>query len=142
MKITYEIETTPQDTSGYNVPAYAEGRLEVRQAKTQILSVEGVLLVEFAIVLEQWRRQVAGGRMESLHYASMDFEEEPVFALIYDRSTGKFTPSSVFAAAEGSSISPSAATEAAASYIERLDRDLATRRISLGQVIDDALSSA
>lgn len=77
------------------MPAYTEGRLEAWQNTTLFLGAEGVLLVEFAIVLEKWRLSISQGKTTDLYYASMDFEEEPIFGLDFDSSTKLFTPISV-----------------------------------------------
>lgn len=141
MNFVYKIETLPSDTGGYNILAYTEGTLEVWQGDTLFLRADGILLVEFAVFLEIWRRQLDQGEMVDLYYASMDFEEEPIFALVYDSATDKFTPASVWSEAEGIPVSASTARKAVASYIESLDRILAVKGVNLRSVINNAIKA-
>ena len=77
MEYKFKIATVPEKKSGCHLPAYTEGPLEVWLDGQQFVRVDEALLVEFAVVLSKWLRT----QPSSLYYASMDFEEEPIFAL-------------------------------------------------------------
>ncbi|KIG12452.1 Type II restriction enzyme, methylase subunit YeeA [Enhygromyxa salina] len=138
MKFDYKIEMVPEDVcGGYNVPAYTEGALEVWQEDVLFLRAEGIPLVEFAIVLARWLHKLV--ETETLYYASMDFEEEPIFALSWDARLQGFMPSSVWSMSKGVPVPLEVARGSAASYIENLCRDLAPHGICLTKVIADAI---
>ncbi|MBA2662073.1 MAG: hypothetical protein H0U74_07230 [Bradymonadaceae bacterium] len=84
------------------------------------LNMEGILLVEFAIELAKWLRQVREGRFRNFYYASMDFEIEPIFALFFNDSWDGFVPASVWSDKQPSVISPDTAICAAEKYIREL----------------------
>lgn len=136
MRLSYTIEIIPTNKTGYWPWAHTEGPLEVWQGENLFLRAEGVLLIEFAVELEYWRRKLARGEVEDLYYASMDFEEEPIFALYYDPASGDFTPGAVWAEGEGVPVCPGVAEAAFASYIERLGCDLAREGIVLAKELE------
>ena len=139
MKLDYKIESVPDAKDGYNVPAYTEGTLTVFVGDKLFFEARGVLLVEFAIVLHRWLDQVEHDGVVDLHYASMDFEEEPIFALVLDGNGDCFRPVAVWATGTPVPISVGDAKSAAASYISRLSSELAEKcSIDLLKVITDA----
>lgn len=139
MRFAYTIEITPSDTSGYHPLAFTEGTVEVWQGNRLFLRAEGILLVELAIDLERWRRRLEEGVMENLYYVSMDFEEEPIFALFLDSASGEFTPRAVWSECDGAPVSPSEANVAILAYIESLRSDLAAKGIDLEMEIENAI---
>lgn len=140
IRFDYNIETFPEETNGYHVPAYTEGTLDVWLNDSRFLHAEGILLVEFAIFLEKWLRKIRAGETSNLHYASMDFEEEPIFALDYDADAQAFFPSAVWATGSPQAIPTKHARRAAEDYIVRLGQELAAEHgVNLGDVLDDSI---
>ena len=84
----------------------------------QFVRVDEALLVEFAVVLSKRLR----AQPNSLYYASMDFEEEPIFALSLQGDA--FEPSSVWASGAPVVVSTQDAIAAAQHYIDRLSAEL------------------
>lgn len=141
MKFAYTIEITATDPPPYAATAYTEGRLEVWQGGGLLLNVTGILLVEFAIELEEWCRKIRRKQMSSLHYASMDFEEEPIFALDFDPVSGCFKPGSVWQIAEGVPVSAKVALRAASDYTKSLGQDLEAIGVNLDKIIQDTIGT-
>lgn len=136
IRFDYDIETFPRETSGYHVPAGTEGTLDVWLNDSRFLHAEGVLLVEFAIFVEVWLRKIREGKTDDLHYASMDFEEEPIFALEYDPDSEVFLPSAIWATGSPVPIPTDDARRASEDYIERLGRELAAEHgVNLSEVL-------
>ncbi len=141
MMYNFTVERFPSDTSGYNPTALTEGRLTIALNNSIFLDVDGILLVEFAVVLARWLSAVRRGEKPDLYYASMDFEEEPIFALRYDDERKSFTTESVWSRQEPVAIKDSEAVRAAQEYIGRLATYLAERSdVNLHAIIDAAIS--
>ena len=135
MEYRFKITTVPEKKSGYHLPAYTEGPLEVWLDGQQFVRVDEALLVEFAVVLSKWLR----AQPSSLYYASMDFEEEPIFALSLQGDA--FEPSSVWASGAPVVVSTQDAIAAAQHYIDRLSAELKRYGGDLHAVIDAAIAA-
>ena len=135
MEYKFTITSVPDDKSGYHLPAETEGPLEVWLEGQRFLKVDEALLVEFAIVLAKWLRV----QPNSLYYASMDFEEEPIFALTVEGSD--FQPSSVWASGEATPVPSADAVAAARNFIETLGEELNRHGANLDRVIDEAVAA-
>lgn len=123
MQFIYEIASFPSKTTGYNLTAFTEGRLQVVQGPSLFLDAQGILLVEFAVVMNKWLLAQSTGHV-GLYYASMDFEEEPVFALRFDSDLDCFIPESVWAQADAIPVSGVEAEQAAKTFLARLSQEL------------------
>lgn len=140
MKLEYELQRVPQEKSGYQVPSFTEGTLRISLGEQAFLHAEDILLVEFAIVLVKWLGTVEHRGPSSLYYASMDFEEEPIFALNYNAESNSFEPDSVWASTEPRSVSVDEAVAAARSYVASLQDELSTKHgIDLAAVLEAAV---
>lgn len=96
MTYNFEIESFPSNHAGYNVPAFTEGELSVFvDGEKLFFQEDGIHLVEFAVVLAKWLSKMSYGNPD-LFYASMDFEEEPIFALNFDKGKMICRPVSVW----------------------------------------------
>ncbi len=135
MEYRFAIATVPDAKSGYHLPAYTEGPLEVLLDERTFVRVDEALLVEFAIVLSKWLRN----QPSDLYYASMDFEEAPIFALTLEG--GVFQPSSVWASGEPVGIKLDDALSAARRYVEELGVQLRECGADLDAVIEEAISA-
>lgn len=135
MEYRFALLTVPEETAGYHLPAYTEGPLDVWLAGHRFVRVDEALLVEFAIVLSRWLRD----QPCDLYYASMDFEDEPVFALT--REGERFRPSSVWASGLPTSVRIDDALAAARHYIDALALQLQERGADLGAVVDEAMAA-
>jgi hypothetical protein len=142
MKYYYEIHKLPQDVGGYNAIAFTEGDLKVAAGEVVFLEAEGVLLVEFAVVLARWMSQLAASGPSDLYYASMDFEEEPIFELRLAGDTDSLILRSAWAKRkELVTSSLEDAVHAARTYIESLERDLRRLKgVELSAIIGDAIA--
>jgi len=133
---TFRIEKNPTD-----VICYTEGTLDVYINKEKKFSEEGILLVEFAIVLSKWldKNKLEGYPID-LFYASMDFEEEPILALSYDVSKKHYIFDSVWRVTKAEvTVDSDEAVEAAKSYIDELSKTLYYKyNVNLRQVIQAA----
>lgn len=127
MKYDYVIESFPLETSGYNVAAYTEGKLKIFVDGKIFFEAEGILLVEFAIVLMKWLLSMEESGPLDLYYASMDFEEEPIFALTYMQDKGVFMPKSIWAIDDPIPIPLESAKKAALDYLLRLTSETKKR---------------
>ena len=78
MKFSFKIEEFPKETGSYHVPAYTEGNLSITNDGKEFLNADGILLVEFAVVLKKWLLAIDAGRIDNFVYESMDFEESPI----------------------------------------------------------------
>lgn len=124
MKFNYRIESFPAPADRHYLAALTEGRLFVQIEERTFLEAEDVLLVEFAIVLQEWLNQMNEEGVADLYYTSMNFEEEPIFSLTYDNETGCFRPAAVWAVGQPTDVSVEEATTAAQSYIAHLRTEL------------------
>jgi hypothetical protein len=141
MKYEYLIVNFPENTSGYNVAAFTDGNLRIIVSDAVFLDASGILLVEFAIVLARWVSLVNVSHPKDFYYASMDFEEEPIFELKYDEQNGIFSLCAVWAEGKSTKVGVEIAIEAARDYIERLNEDLnAQYSIDLTKIINDTLA--
>lgn len=135
MEYKFTIAAIPDETTGYHLPAETEGPLEVWLEGHRFLKVDDALLVEFAIVLAKWLES----QPESLYYASMDFEEEPIFALTQEGD--RFEPSSVWASGEPVMVPVDDALAAARRYIDDLGRQLNEQGADLDSTIEEAIAA-
>lgn len=85
-----------------------------------------ILLVELAICVTEWLRIQPDGPSD-LYYDSMDFEEEPIFALHLDSATNLFVPESVWAESDPEPVTPQEAQDALEAYTTELRKELANR---------------
>jgi len=125
MRFEFVIEIVPDEKEGIRVPACTEGALRVLIGDRLFLEADGVLLVEFAIALQEWLGELEREGVLDLHYASMDFEEEPISALLYDPAIERFQPEAVWATGAAVPISVDDAKSAASSFVWRLGSELA-----------------
>lgn len=140
IRFDYKIETFPEKSDRISATAYTEGPLDVWLNDSRFLHAEGILLVEFAIFLEKWLRNIRTGDTSNLHYVSMDFEEDPIFALEYDADAKAFFPAAAWATGSPQPVPMEHARHAAEEYIGRLGRELAAEHgVNLGQVIDASI---
>jgi len=123
MKLEYEITTFPNETDGYKLASFTEGVLRVRVGSSVFLDVSGILLVEFAIVLDKWLRRAVFSPTD-FYYASMDFEEEPVLAFCYDSRLDRFRLESVWSEADVGSIASVDVVAAGRHYLAQLRDEL------------------
>jgi hypothetical protein len=141
MRYEYALTKVPADPSGYRLTALTEGELCVRLGRTTFLDAGGILLVEFGVVLYKWLLLVQQKGLQDLYYASMDFEEEPIFRLRYDKERGQFEPESVWASSAPTLVSPKEAMNAAESYVHQLGMELKVRySIELDRVLQEAVA--
>jgi hypothetical protein len=124
LQLEFEVEEFPEARSERDAIAWTEGMLRVRLEGRIFLETGGILLVEFAIVLKKWLREMRAGSLEDLYYASMDFEEEPILALRLADARGSFMPESAWAEGKRSAISVADATAAAEQYLLDLGTEL------------------
>ena len=119
MKFNFKIEEFPNETESYHVPAYTEGNLRLTYDGKEFLNVDGILLVEFAIMLKKWLLVVEAGRMDSFVYESMDFEESPILEFkLLNNSTVK--PASVWQIHEGNEVALETVVNAGKNYLREL----------------------
>lgn len=138
MRLEYDIKTTPEETSGYNLTAYTEGVLRLLVGSSVFLEVDGILLVEFAIVLHKWLLQCASAPTD-FYYASMDFEEEPILMFRYDSGRDAFLLESVWSNKDVGSVLRSDAIEAASRYLVALRDELKRERgVDLERTLEEA----
>jgi len=123
MQLAYEITSFPDQTAGYHLTAYTEGRLRLLIGEEIFLDANGILLVEFAIVLRRWLVAMQHSPSD-FYYASMDFEEEPILALKYASSLDSFIPESVWAKPSSKSVPATEAVEGGQAYIACLRQEL------------------
>jgi hypothetical protein len=141
MRFLYTITDEPSETGGYNVTAFTEGQLRVEHGGATFLVADDILLVEFAVVLHKWLLRVQPGRVHDLYYASMNFEEEPIFAFRYNPQSGNFLLESVWAETEVPPVSRGEALSAAEHYLAQLRDDLSRRlAVSLDGILDAAVA--
>ena len=87
-KIEFTLTNFPDRTSGYHPIAYTEGKLTFFDKNNcKIFQLEGVLLIEFALIIKKWMLLIDKGIIESFIYNSMDFEEEPVLAFMLSNNS-------------------------------------------------------
>lgn len=139
MRFRYVITDLPHETGGYNVAAFTEGRLSIEQMGTMFLDAEGILLVEFAIVIYEWLLKANAGECADLYYASMDFEDEPIFALKYNPTTDTLSLESVWAMSDVPDVSRADAVSSAQNYLRQLSSELRERlRVDLDAILQTA----
>ncbi|WP_437685677.1 DUF7878 domain-containing protein [Sorangium sp. So ce176] len=139
MRFLYEMTSFSEKVEGYNLTAYTEGTLQILIGSVVFLDASGILLVEFAIVLKKWLLSLDDGPVD-LNYASMDFEDDPIFALRYDAAQGEFLPESVWAKSSPLPISLDEAKSAADAYLAELGQELRTKYgVELNEVLEEAV---
>ena len=94
IRFSFKIEEFPKETGSYHVPAYTEGNLSIINEGKEFLNADGILLVEFAVVLKKWLLAIDAGKMDNFVYESMDFEESPIVEKLLNN--GKVKPASVW----------------------------------------------
>ncbi len=143
MEYKFSIEHVPEEKGGYNLSAYTEGTLKVVLDGVTFLNSTGILLVEFAIVLSKWIRALGHSNgMTELYYSSMDFEEEPIFALRVGKEKNYYLPEAVWSEGEALKILPEEAISAANRYLSELGTILANNHgVDLSEVVEDAIRS-
>ncbi|WP_437777287.1 DUF7878 domain-containing protein [Sorangium sp. So ce1097] len=139
MRFLYQIISFPDKVEGYNLVAYTEGTLRLFIGPIAFFDANGILLIEFAIVLKKWLLRLENGPVD-LYYASMDFDEEPVLALRYDADADEFLPESVWAKSDPLPISRGEAKSAADAYLAELGEELRTKYgVDLNEVLEQAV---
>ncbi|WP_437731977.1 DUF7878 domain-containing protein [Sorangium sp. So ce1335] len=140
MRFLYEIKSFPDKVEGYNLIAYTEGTLRLIVGSTAFIDADGILLVEFAVVLKKWLLSIGNGPVD-LYYSSMDFDEEPVLALRYNAVADEFLPESVWAKSDPLPISRGEAKSAADAYLAELGEELRTEYgVDIDEVLEKAVS--
>lgn len=142
MRFQYDITTFPPETGGYNLTAYTEGVLRLIVDTSVFLEVDGILLVELAIVLHKWLRAFASGPVD-FYYASMDFEEEPILAFRYDASEDRFRLESVWSDSDAGPLPREEVISAAQEYLSQLRDELRREHdVDLDQRLEEASTNA
>lgn len=141
MKIEFKVNSFPQDTENYNVTAFTEGEVVFSFHGEKFLRIAECLLVEFAIVLQRWLNAVETDKNLNLYYASMDEEEEPLFALIFDNASGYYHPDSCWSESSfDANVSQSEAIACANGYINELKGEVSLEYgFDLNAIIEGAI---
>ena len=123
------------------VNGFAEGHLAVRIAGTSVLELEGILLVEMAVCAGLWLFRRERGEHVPFHYASMDFEDEPVLAFVPDGPDSMVRVESAFAEGELGRVSLRAAELAAQTFVAAVRRELlAELDVDLDSIVERAIA--
>lgn len=105
MKLEYKIDIFPYYTHSYHLMAYTEGVLRLVTKYGVFLDADGILLVELATCLKRWIYELRDAQVD-FYYRSMDFEEEPILAFVYEDQTDSFILESVWSDKSGIERAP------------------------------------
>ena len=82
LEITFNIDIAPASVEGTKVQVDVEGTLEISINGRIIFKEEGILLVELAVYLSKWLRDIDKNKIRNLYYESMDCEEHPILEFV------------------------------------------------------------
>ena len=102
MKIEFVIQKFPEDLSkSYALDAYTEGVLSLSIKEVVVFNEEGILIVEFYLALKKWIEEQDKQEKTNFIYESMDFEESPILAFLYDSHIDAYRFDSVWKGFDG-----------------------------------------
>jgi hypothetical protein len=130
MRFAFQVRQVPEDPSGYRAVACTEGNLVVEVGGDVFVRFEALLLVEFASAARNWLKSVDDTVLPAFYFASMDEEEEPLFAMS-EVEAGVLECHSVWQQSAAKRVSVVDATSALRAYIADLTAALSTRGVDL-----------
>jgi len=136
MHFEFEIVTLPKRLDGYHPCAFTEGVLSVVKDEVCAWTADDMLLIEFAATLRSWLQHVATGGPRTLHYSSMNYEEEPVLAFVWHPAAERYDVASHLVDSERLEIQHLALVAAGHRFLDQLGRELWTScGLALGPVL-------
>ena len=135
MHFEFEIVTLPERHEHPYV--FTEGPLSVLDGEVCAWRWDDILLIEFALVLRKWLQHVAQGGPDTLHYSSMNYEEEPVLAFVWHPSARRYLIASDGVDAERCEIHHHDLVAACERYLDEFGQALRTSSgLVLGALLD------
>ena len=102
MKIEFVIKEFPKDLSkSYALDSYTEGVVSLSIADKVVFKEEGILIVELYLALNKWIEEKDEQEKTDFIYESMDFEESPILAFMYEPHIDAYKFDSVWKILDG-----------------------------------------
>ena len=95
IKITYAIHNVPNNVESSKVIADIEGKLQIFIGSKLFFDEKNVLLLELAVIAEQWLEKINRNAIIDFNYESMDYEERAILQFS-EKLLGKWSIYSVW----------------------------------------------
>ncbi len=124
LEITFSIDIATASVEGAKVQVDVEGTLAISINRRKIFNEKGILLVELAIYLSKWLKDIEKNKIRNFYYESMDFEEHPILEFI-EIENDCWKVNSIWQEFENTEyLDLGELSTVAKSYVEKLEFDL------------------
>lgn len=84
MKVEFEIISIPEGEQKKYPTAYLEGLLKIVFNNIVFFNQSGILLIEFAILIDKWLKRIKVDEFADFIFETMDYDE-PIISLEYEK---------------------------------------------------------